>query len=120
MAENSVGVGISYVKDENGKLIKKRTPAVRKTPADGIDDDVYVLDENGELVPWSPPPPRPFTQEDQERIYRTRDRRHTRAWYNKTLEAVIEGRLIMTKEQYHALTVLGRSKGWNRHPSAKR
>jgi len=98
VAENA-GVGIAYVEDENGKLVKQRASAQRKTSARRT--------------------PHPVTAEDRVRIDRHTDR-HTRSWYNKTLEAVIEGRLIMTKEQYHALTVLGRSKGWHRQPSPKR
>jgi len=105
------GVGIGYVRDENGKLVKKKAAQ---------SDDIYVTDENGQLVPYVPPGPRRFTAEDQERCDRTRDQRHTRSWYNKTLEAVIEGRLTMTKERYHALITYGRSKGWHRRPSAKR
>jgi hypothetical protein len=96
-AENA-DVGIAYVEDETGKLVKQRASAQRKAPA-------------RRRVPPA------LTAEDRERIGRNTDR-HTRSWYNKTLEAVIEGRLIMTKEQYHALTVLGRSKGWNRRPRA--
>src|SRR5215469_11149191 len=88
----AAGVGIGYVRDENGKLVKKKAAQ---------SDDIYVTDENGELVPYEPPGPRRFTEEDQERCDRTRDQRHTRSWYNKTLEAVIEGRLTMTKERYH-------------------
>jgi len=117
-------VGISYVEDENGKLVKKRTavlrrtplrkmPARRKTPADGIRDDIYVQDETGDVVRYVPPPRR-FTQADRERVNKNRDRRHSRIWYAKQLLAVAEGRLILTKEQYHALIAFGRLKGWNR------
>ena len=105
------GVGVGYIRDENGKLVKKRTAQP---------DDIYVTDENGELVPYEPPGPRRFTEEDQARCDRARARRHTRVWYDQTLEAFIEGRLTMTKEQYHALITYGRFKGWHRRPSAKR
>jgi hypothetical protein len=73
-------VGISYVEDENGRLVKKRTAVLRRTP---------LRNKN-------------------------RDRRHSRIWYAKQLLAVAEGRLILTKEQYHALIAFGRLKGWNR------
>ena len=99
-AVENADIGIAYVENETGKLVKQRASARRKTSA-------------RRRVPH------PITAEDRERIDRNTDR-HTRSWYNKTLEAVIEGRLIMTKEQCHALTVLGRSKGWNRRPPVKR
>src|SRR5215813_2514059 len=118
----SAGVGIAYLEVENGKLTKRRTtvlrrtplrkmPARRKTPADGIRDDIYVQDETGDVVRYVPPPRR-FTQADRERVNKNRDRRHSRIWYAKQLLAVAEGRLILTKEQYHALIAFGRLKGW--------
>ena len=106
----AAGVGVCYVRDENGKLVKKRITA----------DDIYVTDENGQLVPYAPPGPRPFTREDQERCDRTRDRRHTRSWYDRQLERIVEGELVLTKAQREALFALGRSKGWHRRSSAKR
>ena len=96
----SAGVGIAYVADENGKLVKRRASARRKTPARRR-------------------APHPVTAEDRERMDRNTDR-HTRAWYCKTLGAFIEGRLTMTKEQYHALTVLGRSKAQKDGTGARR
>jgi hypothetical protein len=62
-----------------------------------------------------------LTQEDQERIYRTRDLRHTRFWYARQLAAFIDGELKLSREQYHALLSFGRMRGWNKkHSPAKR
>ena len=54
------GFGIDYVEDKNGKLIKQRTSAKRKTPTARrtpagvihIHDEIYVQNEDGELVPY--------------------------------------------------------------------
>jgi len=129
----SAGVGIAYIEDENGKLTKRRTtvlnrtparrktPTARRTPADAIHihGEVFVQDENGKLVPYVPPPPGQFTEKDLERVSQKRDR-YTRAAWDKELRAIAEGRLTMTKEQFQALIAYGRFKGWNRRPPPKR
>ena len=97
---------------------QRKTSAARRTPADGIHDDVYVMDESGKLVPC-PPPSRRFTQQDRERVDQNRDRRHTRVWWLNRLPAIDEGDEIVTDTQYQAHITYGRSKGWLR-PSSKR
>jgi hypothetical protein len=84
-------------------MAAKRTSARKRTPADGIDDDIpyvrndkgelvpyddiqYVKDANGNLVPDVPPPPRRFTQADRERANRNRDR-YARSSWGKRLRA---------------------------------
>jgi hypothetical protein len=103
----------------NGRLGK------RKTPADviHIHGQTYVQDDNDELIPYVPPPPAPsrrFTEQDRKRANKNRDRRHSCIWYTQQLLAVAEGKLILTKEQYHALVTLGRLKAWNRRPPFQR
>jgi len=124
----SAGVGIAYIEDENGKLTKRRTtvlnrtparrktPTARRTPADTIHihGDVYVQDETGELVPYVPPPPQPFAPKDRARASKNRDRRHGRRWYAKRLLAIAEGNVTVSKEQCQALLAFGRLKGWHR------
>lgn len=100
----AAGVGIGYVRDENGKLVKKKAAQ---------SDDIYVTDENGELVPYEPPGPRRFTEEDQERCDRTRDQRHTRSWFTQELLKIAEGRVKVTREQYQALVAFGKARGFN-------
>jgi hypothetical protein len=89
-----------YVEDENGELV----------PYDGIQ---YVKDANGELVPYVPPPPRQFTEEDRKRANKNRER-YTRAAWGKKLRAIAEGRVTVTKEQFQAHLAYGRFRGWNR------
>ena len=110
-ADGLAGVGIGYVRDENGKLVKKKAAQ---------SDDIYVT-ENGQLVPYVPPGPRRWTQEAQERCDRARAQRHTRSWFDKQLLDIWEGRLKVTREQYQALITFGRRRGWNgKRPSGKR
>jgi hypothetical protein len=102
---------ICYAKDENGKLVKKRIAR----------EDFYTRDENGEVVPYVPPGPRRFTEEDRERCDRTRDLVHTRQWFNQELLKIAEGRVKVSWERYQALITFGRSKGWHQKRSpAKR
>jgi len=118
----SAGVGIAYVKDENGKLVKRRASAKRRTSARSrtptdvirIHDVDYVQDETGELVPYVPPPPQQFARKDRARASKNRDRRHGRRWYAKRLLAIAEGNVTVSKEQCQALLAFGRLKGWHR------
>jgi len=106
------GVGIGYFEDENGKLIKRKAPRKRSVRRN---------------APASAPAPRkarvrasrPLTQEDRERIYRTRDQRHTKFWYARQLAAFIDGELKLSREQYHALLSFARMRGWNKKPAKR-
>ena len=139
MAKNP-DVGISYVEDANGRLVKKRPTAKRrasrKSPAAKVEDvmpyvrnengelvpyygEIYVEDENGDVVAAPPSPRRRFTPEDSARAHRTRDRRHTRSWWLKKLVAIVEGQETVTREQFYAHMAFGKSHGWGR-PSPKR
>jgi hypothetical protein len=117
-------------------MAEKRTSAQRRSPADGMDDDIpyvrnengelvpcvgeiYVQDENGELVPDVPPPPRRFTAKDRKRANKTRVR-YTRASWGKKLLDIAEGRVIVPKEQLQAHLAYGRFRGWNRRPTSQR
>jgi len=109
----SAGVGVGYVKDENGKLVKRRASVRSRTPTDviRIHDVDYVQDETGELVPYVPPPPQQFARKDRARASKNRDRRHGRRWYAKRLLAIAEGNVTVGKEQCQALLAFGRLKG---------
>jgi hypothetical protein len=80
----------------------------RRTPADGVQHDIYVSSL------------RRFTNEARERADRTHDRRHNLNWYGKTLLAIAEGGLTLNKEQLAALLTFGRSKGRNRRPPSNK
>jgi len=115
------GACIAYIEDKNGKLVKRRASAKRRTsasrriPADDIGDDIpYVKNENGELVPYVPPPRQQFARKDRVRASKNRDRRHGRRWYAKRLLAIAEGNVTVSKEQCQALLAFGRLKGWHR------
>jgi hypothetical protein len=84
-------------------------------------EDIYVRDEHGEPVPYVPPGPRRFTEEDEERCDRTRDQVHTRQWFTRELLKIAEGRVKVSRERCQALVTFGRSKGWHKKRSpAKR
>ena|SRR5215469_10313391 len=100
------GVGIGYFEDENGKLIKRKPRRKRSVSASA---------PRKARVRAS----RPLTQEDRERIYRTRDQRHTRFWYARQLAAFIDGELKLSREQYHALLSFARMRGWNKKPAKR-
>lgn len=108
MANNASEV-ISYVEDGNGKLV--RSPARRRSPAENIHEEMYVSDENGDLVPYVPPPRR-FTQKDRERADQSRTR-YTRSKWCRTLLDFAEGKVSMSKQQFQAHLVYGRSRGWH-------
>jgi hypothetical protein len=116
----TAGVGIGYVEDENGKLVKKRAGVRSKTPdvfnVCGVD---YVYDENGRAIPYvaaPPPDPKPFSEADRERVKQTRDR-YTRGAWSKMLRDIFEGRIKVSREQLQALLTYGRAKDWNRKRS---
>jgi hypothetical protein len=99
------GVGIGYYQDSDGKLIKRKAPRKKSVPRS---------------TPASASAPRkarvrasrPMTEEDQERINRNRDQRHTRFWFARQLAAIFDGELKLSREQYHALLSFGRMRGW--------
>jgi hypothetical protein len=90
----SAGVDISYGEDANGKLVKRRASARRKTSARRRARH-------------------PVTAEDRERIDRNTDR-HTRAWYARELLKIHAGKVKPTKAEREALFAYGRLKGWNK------
>jgi hypothetical protein len=97
------------------------TLAGRGAPADGIRDDIYVQDENGGVVPYVLLlPGGSLAREDHDRDNKSRDRPHTRVWYVKQLLAIIEGKLVLSKEKYRAFITFGRLRGWNRRSPSKR
>ena len=99
------GVGIGYVQDSDGKLIKRKARRKKSVPR---------------RAPASASAPRkarvrasrPMTQEDRERICRNRDQRHTKFWFARQLAAIFDGELKLSREQYHALLTFGRMRGW--------
>ena len=122
-AVGNADVGISYDGDENGKMVKQRpsilrTSARRRAPAAGTGKSLYVQNENGEFVPYVPPPRR-FTRQDGERAHRNSDRLHTRSWWLKRL-AIDEGKETMTKQQLAVHMAIGRANGWHRPKASKR
>jgi|SRR5215469_1587777 len=66
------------------------------------------------------PSPNPFTEEDRQRTRKTRERHHTKRWYEKQLLAIANGDVVPTKEQHDALLAFGQGRGWNRRPPSKR
>ena len=104
----SAGVGIGYFEDENGKLTKRRTTVLRRTPT-----RKKTPTANGDS------PARQFTRADRERVNKNRCR-YTRAAWLKQMLAIAEGRLTVTKEQFQAFRDYGRSRGWHRRSPSKR
>ena len=66
------------------------------------------------------PSPKPFTEEDRQRVRERRKRHHTNRWYEKQLLAIASGELVPTQEQQKALIAFGRARGWTRRSPAKR
>jgi hypothetical protein len=101
------GVGIGYFEDENGKLIKRKPPRKRSVRRSAPSSASVPRKARVRAS-------RPMTEEDRERISSTRDQRHTRFWYAQQLAAFIDGKLKLSREQYHALLSFARMRGWDK------